>query len=91
MKIVSLLEDKNIEKRIAITPETAKKYISSGFEVILSKTYGEHLGIADKEYEDLGVKFSNDVELICNQPTVYLKIRYIYRNKITIVTICIIA
>ena len=58
MKIVSVLENKNIEKRIAITPEIAKKYIASGFEVILSKTYGKHLGFADQEYENLGVKLS---------------------------------
>tara|TARA_Y100001958_G_C21176399_1_gene507115 strand:+ start:145 stop:1233 length:1089 start_codon:yes stop_codon:yes gene_type:complete len=74
MKIVSLLEDKNIEKRIAITPETAKKYISSGFEVILSKTYGEHLGIEDKEYEDLGVKISNDHKEILNKGDVIVQL-----------------
>ena len=33
MKIVSILENKNIEKRIAITPEIIKKYISLGFEI----------------------------------------------------------
>ena len=31
MKIVSLLEDKNFEKRIAVTPDIAKKYIDLGF------------------------------------------------------------
>jgi len=40
MKIVSTSENKNIEKRIAITPEIAKKYISNGFEVLISKNYG---------------------------------------------------
>ena len=33
MKIGSISEDKNLEKRISITPEIAKKYISLGFEV----------------------------------------------------------
>ena len=33
MKIVSILENQNIEKRIAITPEIAKKYIALGFEI----------------------------------------------------------
>ena len=33
MKIASILENQKIEKRIAITPEIAKKYISSGFEI----------------------------------------------------------
>ena len=45
MKIVSLSENKNIEKRIAITPDIAKKYIDLGFEVSLSENYGSHLGI----------------------------------------------
>ena len=45
MKIASILEDRKFEKRIAVTPETAKKYISLGFEVSLSENYGNHLGI----------------------------------------------
>ena len=45
MKIASILENQKIEKRIAITPEIAKKYISLGFEVSLSENYGSHLGI----------------------------------------------
>ena len=49
MKIASILENQEIEKRIAITPEIAKKYISLGLEVILSENYGSHLGIKDEE------------------------------------------
>ena len=48
MKIVSLKENKNIEKRIAITPEIAKKYLELGFEVFINKDYGNHLGFNDK-------------------------------------------
>ena len=61
MKIASLSEDKKIEKRIAITPEVAKKYISNGFEVSINKNYGEHLGFSDKEYEELGVSIFEKV------------------------------
>ena len=32
MKIASVLENQKIEKRIAITPEIAKKYISLGLK-----------------------------------------------------------
>jgi H+-translocating NAD(P) transhydrogenase subunit alpha len=65
MKIVSVSENKKIEKRIAITPEIAKKYISIGFEVFLSENYGEHLGFRDDEYKKLGVKISkNQNEII---------------------------
>ena len=60
MRIVSTLENQNIEKRIAITPDIAKKYISLGFNVSIIKKYGEHLGIKDSEYKELGVEISNN-------------------------------
>ena len=60
MKIVSVLEDKNVEKRISITPEIAKKYIAMGFEVSLPESYGEHLGFSDNEYKNLNVRISKD-------------------------------
>ena len=56
MKIVSLSENKDVEKRVAITPEIAKKYISSGFEVFLPKDYAFHLGFNDEEYKSQGAK-----------------------------------
>ena len=65
MKIGSILENQNSEKRIAVTPEIVKKYISIGLEVNLTQNYGLHLGIDDKEYSDLGVKIlENDIEVI---------------------------
>ena len=67
MIIASILENQNIEKRIAITPEIAKKYISLGFEVSLSQNYGSHLGIKDEEYTELGVSiFTDEKEIITN-------------------------
>ena len=56
MKIGSISEDHNLEKRVAITPEVAKKFIDIGFEVNLQKNYADHLGFKDKHYEDLNVK-----------------------------------
>ena len=67
MIIASLLEDQKIEKRITITPEIAKKYISLGLEVSLSLNYGEHLGFKDNQYKELGVKiFKDEKEIIVN-------------------------
>ena len=67
MRIVSVSENQKIEKRIAITPDIAKKYIAFGFEVVLSEKYGEHLGFKDNEYKELGVKFSDkDNEVLSN-------------------------
>ena len=55
MKIVSLSENKNLEKRVAITPEIVKKYLSIGFEVFLPTNYASHLGFTDEEYKSQGV------------------------------------
>ena len=56
MIIGSISENKDVEKRISITPEIAKKYISNGFEVILESGYGLHLGISDDLFIQLGCK-----------------------------------
>ena len=58
MRIVSVLENQKIERRIAITPDIAKKYIALGFKVVLSEKYGEHLGFKDDDYKELGVEIS---------------------------------
>ena len=60
MRIVSVSEDKNFEKRIAITPEIAKKYISIGIDVSLPEGYGNHLGFIDEEYKKIGVDLVKD-------------------------------
>ena len=67
MKLASILENQGIEKRIAITPEIAKKYISLGFILSLPKNYGVHLGFSDEDYKKLGVNFlDNDEDIIKN-------------------------
>ena len=67
MKIASILENQTIEKRIAITPEIVKKYISLGFEVLLSENYGSHLGIKNEEYKEFGASILKDEkEIIAN-------------------------
>ena len=60
MRIASILENQKIEKRISITPETAKKYISIGLDVSLPKEYGLHLGFGDEEYKSIGVKINQN-------------------------------
>ena len=60
MRIASILENQKIEKRIAITPEIAKKYIALGFEISIVEKYGEHLGFKDSDYKELGVEISSN-------------------------------
>ena len=81
MKIGSTLENQKIEKRIAITPEIAKKYISLGFDVHLSKNYGTHLGIADDQYKKIGVKFLSDDKEIINLSNVIVQLGLLSDEK----------
>ncbi|WP_415304151.1 Re/Si-specific NAD(P)(+) transhydrogenase subunit alpha [Candidatus Pelagibacter sp. Uisw_090] len=64
MRIASVLENQNIEKRIAITPEIAKKYKALGLEITIAEKYGEHLGFKDSDYKELGVEVSNNNEIL---------------------------
>ena len=57
MNLVSISENKDREKRIAVTLEIAKKYISLGFNLSLPSNYGSYLGFSDDEYKNLGVNF----------------------------------
>ena len=74
MKIGSVLENQKVEKRIAITPDIAKKYISLGFEILLSKNYGVHIGISDETYKEIGVKISNDEKEILNESNIIVQL-----------------
>ena len=81
MRIGSILENQNIEKRIAITPEIAKKYITLGFEVLLPKNYGDHLGFRDEEYKELGVKICKDEKEILETTDVIVQLGLISNDK----------
>ena len=74
MKIGSILEKQSLEKRIAITPELVKKYITLGFEVCLSENYGSHLGIKDEQYVELGAKISKDENEILNSSDIIVQL-----------------
>ena len=81
MKIGSISENKDLEKRISITPEIAKKYINLGLEVQLSKNYGKHLGFDDREYNELGVKFINDEKKLIENVDIIIQINLLDESK----------
>ncbi|MDA9616348.1 NAD(P) transhydrogenase subunit alpha [Candidatus Pelagibacter sp.] len=85
MIIVSILEDKKKEKRIAITPDIAKKYIALELEVSLPENYGEHLGFKDSEYKELGVKISKDEKEIINSADIIVQLGLFSDDKISLI------
>ena len=81
MKIGSILENLNIEKRIAITPEIVKKYISLGFEVSLTENYGAHLGIEDKDFRDVGVNILKNETDVLNSSDIIVQLGMLSDDK----------
>ena len=66
MIVGSLSENIKDERRVAVTPDVIKKYISLGLEVYLSKNYAAHLGISDKQYEDEGARITENEDVLLN-------------------------
>tara|TARA_Y100000591_G_scaffold101166_1_gene85950 strand:+ start:285 stop:1373 length:1089 start_codon:yes stop_codon:yes gene_type:complete len=83
MRIGSILENQNLEKRIAITPELVKKYISIGFEVCLIENYGSHLGVSDQHFIDMGAKIFNNEEEILNSSDIIVQLGLMSDEKIS--------
>jgi len=74
MRIVSILENQKLEKRIAITPDIAKKYITLGFDITIAEKYGEHLGFKDSDYRELGIKISTKESEILSSANIILQL-----------------
>ena len=91
MIIGSISENKNLEKRISITPDIVKKYISSGFQILIENNYGQHLGYADEQFLNEGCKIdskenilkNSDIILQLNLPNKSL-LQYFKENNILI-------
>ncbi len=81
MRIGSILENQNIEKRIAITPEIVKKYTSIGCEIFLSKKYGTHLGVGDDVYSNLGAKIIDHNNEILSSSDVIVQLGMLSEDK----------
>ena len=73
MIIGTVSENKELEKRISITPEIAKKYISNGFEVMIEKDLASHLGISDKDFIEEGCKIDSR-ENVLNKSNIILQL-----------------
>ena len=81
MRITSLSEDKSIEKRIAVTPDVAKKYIDLGIELSLPENYGSHIGIQDNVFKDLGVNIAKDESELINNSDLFIQLGLLSNEK----------
>ncbi len=83
MKIGSVSEDQNFEKRISITPEIAKKYINLGIEVQVTENYGEHLGFTNSAFKDQGVIIVNDVKTLIESSDIITQMSLLDDDKLS--------
>ena len=74
MIVGSIKENINLEKRVSITPETAKNILSLGLKINLEKGYAEHLGIGDEDYKKEGVNFYDSPSEILKNSNLILKV-----------------
>ena len=74
MIVGSIKENIILEKRVSITTETAPNIIGLDLSINLETNYAEHLGISDKQYEEVGVKFYDSSKEIINKSSMLLKI-----------------
>jgi len=74
MIIGSVCENKNTEKRISVTPDNVKKFISTGFKVYLEKNYGNHLDIDDNKFSENGAKIFESKEKIIKESDILLQL-----------------
>ena len=74
MIVGSTKEDLAIEKRVSLTPETAKNIIGLGLKVCLEKNYAIHLGIQDKEYINVGVEIKNSSNEVLSSSDLLMKV-----------------
>ncbi|MGC1182366.1 Re/Si-specific NAD(P)(+) transhydrogenase subunit alpha [Legionella sp.] len=71
MMIVTLLEKKS-ETRVAITPNSAKYYLKSGFEVSIEKNAGLAAGFSDVDFENVGVHIEQDKNKLLKKTNILL-------------------
>ena len=83
MIVGSIKENTTLEKRISITPESAKNIIALGLKVYIEKGYALHLGINDEEYENVGVEIKNSSEVL-NSSNLITKVNCPSEDEISI-------
>ena len=84
MIIGSIKEDLKIEKRVSLTPESAKNIIGLGLQVCIEKGYATHLGISDDEYSKFGVEIKNSSNEVLTLSKAIVKVNCPSESEISI-------
>ena len=84
MIVGSIKENTILEKRVSLTPESAKNIIGLGLKVRIEKGYALHLGINDSEYKDIGVEITASSKEVLNSSDLITKVNCPSEDEIEI-------
>ena len=84
MIVGSIKENTALEKRVSLTPETAKNIIGLGLKVCIEKGYALHLGFNDDEYKNIGVEIKNSSTEVFNSSNLVTKVNCPSDDEISI-------
>ena len=84
MIVGSIKENTTLEKRISITPESAKNILGLGLELYIEKGYALHLGIHDDEYKSIGVNIKDSSSEVINSSNLITKVNCPLDEEISI-------
>jgi len=82
MLIAVPVETQSYEKRVAATPETVKKLIAAGCEVVLEKGAGVAANYPDAAYVEQGALLADDFTSVCADADLILKVRALNAEEI---------
>lgn len=75
MKVVVLKERRPFEKRVAATPDSVKRLIALGCEMIVEKDAGWGSLIPDSAYREMGATVVDDVRAVIGSADIVLKVQ----------------
>ena len=84
MIVGSIKENITSEKRVSLTPESAKNIIGLGLKVCIEKEYALHLGIGDIEYKDIGVEIKSSPKEVIDSSDLIMKVNCPSEDEIVI-------
>ena len=84
MIVGSIKENTELEKRVSLTPESAKNIIGLGLKVLIEKGYALHLGISDNQYMDVGVEIKMSSKEVLNSSNLITRVNCPTEDEIKI-------
>ena len=68
-------EVKNNESRVGLTPQSVKKIVNSGHDVLIQKNAGANIGFFDDQYLAAGAKLKDTAEEVYKSSEMIVKVK----------------